>query len=156
MVRVLFLILFASLTSQAMGQASIVNRPIKGTAIILGGLAAGGVALHCAARSQCVPPKLKELMRAKLDRTVQQAFDYIPAPKDLPGLPGAVKVPGKDRNSAGKLRPRWDLPSGDFAEWDSQHGEVEIYDKRGKHKGVVDPKTGAKIKPAVPGRRAST
>ncbi len=156
MIRALLLLFFASLTTQAMGQASIVHRPIKGTAIILGGLAASGVVMHCAARSRCMPPKLKEFARRTLDRQEFQAFDYIPAPKDLPGLPGAVKVPGKDRNSAGKLRPRWELPSGDFAEWDSQHGEVEIYDKRGKHKGVVDPKTGAKIKPAVPRRRAST
>ncbi|WP_415271055.1 colicin E3/pyocin S6 family cytotoxin [Campylobacter ureolyticus] len=26
-------------------------------------------------------------------------------------------------------------------EWDSQHGEMEIYDKQGNHKGSYNPKT---------------
>jgi hypothetical protein len=38
-------------------------------------------------------------------------------------------------------------------EWDRQHGEVERYDPKGKHKGVYDPETGEKIKDPVPGRR---
>ena len=38
-------------------------------------------------------------------------------------------------------------------EWDSQHGELEAYNKRGKHVGVVDNQTGEQIKDPVPGRR---
>lgn len=37
--------------------------------------------------------------------------------------------------------------------WDSQHGEVEVFDRRGHHLGVVDPQTGAKVKDAVKGRK---
>jgi hypothetical protein len=37
--------------------------------------------------------------------------------------------------------------------WDSVHGEVEVFNARGKHLGALDPKTGEWIKPAVPGRK---
>ncbi|MGQ9005590.1 colicin E3/pyocin S6 family cytotoxin [Bacillus subtilis] len=37
--------------------------------------------------------------------------------------------------------------------WDSLHGEVEVFNKRGFHLGSADPKTGAFIKSAVKGRR---
>ena len=37
--------------------------------------------------------------------------------------------------------------------WDSLHGEVEIFNKRGMHLGVAEPVTGAIIKPAVRGRK---
>jgi hypothetical protein len=43
------------------------------------------------------------------------------------------------------------LPDGDIGEWDGQHGEVERYNKRGKHKGVWNP-DGQQIKPPVLGR----
>lgn len=36
--------------------------------------------------------------------------------------------------------------------WDSVHGEVEVFNARGKHLGVLDPITGKQIKLAVPGR----
>lgn len=39
--------------------------------------------------------------------------------------------------------------------WDSLHGEVEVFDKNGRHLGVANPITGAIIKPAVRGRRIS-
>jgi len=39
-------------------------------------------------------------------------------------------------------------------EWDSQHGEVEKYDKTGnEHLGAFDPNTGAQKKPGKKGRR---
>lgn len=40
-----------------------------------------------------------------------------------------------------------------FYEWDYLHGEIEMYDSKGKHLGVLDPNTGAVYKPAVPGRK---
>jgi RHS repeat-associated protein len=70
---------------------------------------------------------------------------YTPPPKTLPGFPGAKKVPRKGR-------ARWKNPNGDVLEWDSQHGDVEVYDKRGRHRGSADPKTGNMIKEPVPGR----
>jgi hypothetical protein len=36
--------------------------------------------------------------------------------------------------------------------WDSLHGEVEVFNARGKHLGALDPVTGKQVKPAVPGR----
>ncbi|MFI7239621.1 colicin E3/pyocin S6 family cytotoxin [Streptomyces cyaneofuscatus] len=38
--------------------------------------------------------------------------------------------------------------------WDGEHGgEVEVFDKRGRHLGVADPMTGQLIKPPERGRR---
>ena len=60
---------------------------------------------------------------------------------------------GRLRHRGGKLRARWKDSDGKIYEWDSQHGELEKYDKRGKHLGAFDYKTGDKIKPADPKRR---
>lgn len=64
----------------------------------------------------------------------------------LPGFPDARRVAPKGG------RPRWNLPDGDIIEWDGQHGELERYNRRGKHKGVWDSQ-GIQQKDAVPGRR---
>jgi hypothetical protein len=37
--------------------------------------------------------------------------------------------------------------------WDALHGEVEVFNRRGRHLGAIDPRTGIGLKPAVPGRR---
>lgn len=37
--------------------------------------------------------------------------------------------------------------------WDSLHGEIEVFNKRGKHLGVSDPHYGYLIKPSVKGRK---
>ena len=42
---------------------------------------------------------------------------------------------------------------GRIYEWDSLHGEFEVYNARGHHLGVVDAEAGKTIKPAVRGRR---
>ena len=77
-----------------------------------------------------------------------RADKYIPPPKTLPGFPGARVI--KRRGS----RKRWLLPNGDIGEWDSQHGELEVYDKTGKkHKGAYDPKTGKKLKSGKKNRK---
>ena len=36
--------------------------------------------------------------------------------------------------------------------WDARHGEVEVFDRRGRHLGAIDPLTGAVLKDAVRGR----
>jgi hypothetical protein len=71
---------------------------------------------------------------------------YTPAPKVLKGFPNARL----GKRMAG--RKRWINQNGDILEWDSQHGDVEVYDKRGNHKGSADPETGQMTKPPVPGR----
>jgi putative cytotoxic protein len=37
--------------------------------------------------------------------------------------------------------------------WDSLHGEVEVFNRRGRHLGVLDALNGRWIKPAVRGRK---
>lgn len=36
--------------------------------------------------------------------------------------------------------------------WDALHGEVEVFNKRGRHLGALDPISGEFIKDPVPGR----
>ena len=36
--------------------------------------------------------------------------------------------------------------------WDSLHGEVEVFNRRGRHLGALHPMTGDWVKDAVPGR----
>jgi len=75
-----------------------------------------------------------------------QYAGYTPPPKSLPGFPGAERI----RPKGG--RPRWKLPDGDIGEWDGQHGDLERYNPRGKHKGSWNPEDGKQTKPPVPGR----
>ncbi|AWV00319.1 hypothetical protein DM992_12825 [Burkholderia sp. JP2-270] len=72
---------------------------------------------------------------------------YIPAPKNLPGFPEAVRVPPKTPipGIPEKKRARWKESKGCICEWDYQHGEVERYDKRGNHMGAFDPNSGEPI-----------
>lgn len=37
--------------------------------------------------------------------------------------------------------------------WDWTHGEIEVFNRRGRHLGVLDAANGVLIKPAVPGRK---
>ncbi|MFJ2364412.1 colicin E3/pyocin S6 family cytotoxin [Pseudomonas sp. NPDC087697] len=73
---------------------------------------------------------------------------YHPAPRGLTAFPDATKAKRKTPvKGGGGLRKRWKTPKGIIFEWDSQHGTVEMYDKRGKHLGEYDPITGKQTKP---------
>lgn len=51
-------------------------------------------------------------------------------------------------------RPRWTSPERDaLYEWDGLHGEIEVYNTRGRHLGALHAVTGEKIKDAQRGRR---
>ena len=76
----------------------------------------------------------------------QEAVGYIPPPRNLPAFPGAKRA----RPKAG--RARWVDDDGYIYEWDSQHGRVEKYDRRGNHLGEFDPNTGIQTKPPKKGR----
>jgi RHS repeat-associated protein len=90
------------------------------------------------------------------------ATQPIPAPDTLPGFPDAKRVrPKTPVQGGGGMRKRWEDKKNIY-EWDSQHGEVEMYDKRGKHLGSFDAETGkpitdkdGNIKGAVSGRTCS-
>lgn len=48
---------------------------------------------------------------------------------------------------------RWRSKDGQkYFTWDSMHGEIEVFNKRGKHIAVFHPLTGKTIKYAVKGR----
>jgi hypothetical protein len=50
-------------------------------------------------------------------------------------------------------KKRWRSHDGDrLYEWDALHGEIEVYNIRGRHIGVLDA-LGSPIKPAVKGRK---
>jgi hypothetical protein len=51
-------------------------------------------------------------------------------------------------------KKRWRSPTGKLLyEWDSLHGEIEVYNNRGRHIQVIDAVTGVILKPAVKGRK---
>ena len=43
--------------------------------------------------------------------------------------------------------------NGKYYQWDELHGEIEVYDKRGRHLGVLDAEHGKQIKEAERGSR---
>jgi hypothetical protein len=77
---------------------------------------------------------------------------YIPPPKDLLAFPEAKRAKSKTSIQGGGLRKRWKDKDYIF-EWDSYHGRVEKYDKRGNHLGEFDPNTGEQTKPADSSRK---
>ena len=49
---------------------------------------------------------------------------------------------------------RWRSPDGeDLLTWDSLHGEIEVYNTRGEHRGTKHAVSGVWVKDAVRGRR---
>ena len=54
----------------------------------------------------------------------------------------------------GRVPARWRNADGDrLWEWDSLHGHIEGYNRRGRHLGVFDAMTGQRIGEAGKGRR---
>lgn len=81
-------------------------------------------------------------------------YHYTPAPNSLPGIPDAKPVKRKTPvQGGGGLRKRWKDANGNIYEWDSQHGDLEKYNKNGQHQGSIDPDTGEQTKPPVKGRK---
>jgi hypothetical protein len=71
----------------------------------------------------------------------------VPVPKDgfIAQLEGVARRGG---------RTRWRSTDGKrIYEWDGLHGELEVYNDRGRHLGVLDPITGNQIKEAERGRK---
>lgn len=79
---------------------------------------------------------------------------YHKSPDFLIAFPHAKSVkPKTPLRGGGGLRARWKDKDGSLYEWDSQHGKLEKYNKRGKHLGEFDPESGAQTKPANATRR---
>ena len=78
---------------------------------------------------------------------------YHPAPKQIDAFPDLQKAKAKTPvQGGGGFRKRWIDNKRNIYEWDSQHGALEKYTKKGKHLGEFDPKTGSQTKPADPSR----
>jgi hypothetical protein len=73
--------------------------------------------------------------------------EYKSAPDDLRGFSNAQRSKSKAN------RRRWIDPDGNIYEWDSQHGTVEVYNRRGMHRGEYDPETGKKLNEPIKGRK---
>jgi hypothetical protein len=73
---------------------------------------------------------------------------YHPRPSSFPAFRGLKRATPKTPKKGGGLRDRWKDEDGTIYEWDSQHGALEKYNKRGKHLGEFDPETGVQTKPA--------
>lgn len=68
----------------------------------------------------------------------------IPKPSFLDGCEKYRTINGKTT---------WRCPdSGRYFQWDELHGEIEAYNRRGEHIGVLDSLTGETVKDAVRGR----
>lgn len=83
-------------------------------------------------------------------------ISYIPAPKthELEGFVGTFSSkPKTPRQGGGGLRKRWKDYDGTIYEWDYQHGNVEVYDSQGWHKGVFSFPAGEKTGDAINTRR---
>lgn len=76
---------------------------------------------------------------------------YIPPPKTLIAFPNAQLVkPKTPIQGGGGLRKRWKDAEGNIYEWDSRHGTVEKYDRKGRHLGEFAPDTGEQLNPPNP------
>lgn len=72
---------------------------------------------------------------------------HVPPPKNADFLNSLVRSPRRGVT-------RWRNSAEDrLYEWDGLHGELEVYNSRGRHLGVVDPNTGEFLTPAVKGRK---
>ena len=139
------------------GQDPINSFDLDGTAVIereqwvlVGGGALALVAWECVRSGACNSGS--GYIVKKVIEVLQNAF--VPAPRDLPAFPDAKRVRPKTAvQGGGGLRRRWKGPDGKIYEWDSQHGTVEVYDRRGRHLGEFDPNTGEQIKPPTSGRK---
>ncbi|GGP62244.1 hypothetical protein GCM10009347_30490 [Shewanella algicola] len=89
-------------------------------------------------------------------QTIRQSnhvSNVIRAPKEIPGISGLNRVKSKTPiQGGGGLRERWKDKKGKIYEWDSRHGELEMYNKSGKHLGSFDPQTGKQLGDAIKSR----
>lgn len=77
---------------------------------------------------------------------VTSGFMAVPIPK--PSFLDQCKALG----ALGGER-RWRDGNGLLYTWDSFHGEIEVYNRRGRHLGAIHAVTGQKVKDAVKGRQ---
>ena len=86
----------------------------------------------------------------------ENIIGYIREPEtsELKGFPGLTEAKRKTPiQGGGGLRKRWKDKKGNIYEWDYRHGELEKYDKQGRHLGQFNHITGEQTKPANKTRR---
>ncbi len=126
--------------------ATFLDQTSHWTRITEGAAVVGGTAV-CVAAEPCGLAEILFGVAFIGSVLLDRPLEYHVPPKALPGFPDSVRV----KPVGG--RARWKTADGKIAEWDSQHGKVEVYDKTGKrHLGEYDPNTGQQTKPPNPGR----
>jgi hypothetical protein len=142
---------------QAAAQIVPILAALDGAAGLAAGAAAGGLVAAGGL------PNLQPLLQANPTLYNSEAGgggmvsgpggNYYQPPRTLKAFPRARRADRKTWMSGGRKRFRWKDDKGAIYEWDSQHGRVEVYNKRGAHQGEFDPNTSAQTKPADPTRR---
>jgi RHS repeat-associated protein len=66
--------------------------------------------------------------------------------------PASSKIWKALKNFRGKVKTNGVGKKRRFYRWDYTHGDIEVFDRHGKHLGTIDPETGDFIKPGVSGR----
>ncbi|MBO0469689.1 hypothetical protein JZO66_03960 [Enterococcus sp. DIV0242_7C1] len=77
---------------------------------------------------------------------INKSHKFNPGKNDSPVWKKLDNVKGMDRKSSGQGNKKR------YFEWDHTHNDIEVYDKKGRHLGSMDPISGEMYKPAVPGR----
>nr|WP_237712967.1 colicin E3/pyocin S6 family cytotoxin [Serratia sp. M24T3] len=83
------------------------------------------------------------------------SYHSAPETEEIMGVADLIEVKGQTpKQGGGGARERWmDKKKRRVYEWDSQHGELEVYRASdGEHIGSVVHQTGVELKPAVKGR----
>ena len=97
-----------------------------------------------ASENDCSKVQILDSLSKKIAEEIRNSF----GPKTASGKYLESLQPVKRKGG----RARWKDEDGFIYEWDSQHGELEVYDRNGNHVGVKDPNTGAWTKPRKRGR----
>lgn len=82
------------------------------------------------------------------------SYHSPPKTAAISGFPDLTKIKGKTPNVDGGTRARWiDSKGRRVYEWDSRHGELEVYrTSDGSHLGAFDPTTGQQMRPPIKNR----
>ena len=135
--------------------------PVGGLVVVVDGVAVvvgGALALHGGVMLKSGGKKGRNEGVKKPQGRRENAHQPVEAPDTLDAFPSARSARKKTpKQGGGGRRDRWTDPDGNIYEWDSQHGTIEKYNRRGKHLGEYSATPGpdgpVQLKPAKPGRR---
>lgn len=132
----------------AVGAAGVVamsDGPLPfGDAVALAGLAAAGI--YVIGRSIVTDPPLISMPHLPGGIEPAEPLEARMSPSESEVWRGLQPHRGRTRTNGESGRRRR------LYEWDYQHGEIEVYDRNGRHLGAMDAETGEMTKDPEPGR----